>query len=55
LKDLGSPRALVIRDRETIHIAGRDVVTDDIVLLQEGDRVPEDAIEKCIGLFFYHP
>ena len=44
LKDLASPRALVIRDGETIRIAGRDVVTDDIVVLQEGDRVPADAI-----------
>jgi len=44
LKDLASPRALVIRDGETIRIAGRDVVTGDIVVLQEGDRVPADAI-----------
>jgi P-type Ca2+ transporter type 2C len=43
LKDLASPRALVIRDGETKRIAGRDVVTDDIVILQEGDRVPADA------------
>lgn len=44
LKDLASPRALVIRDGETIRIAGREVVTGDIVVLQEGDRVPADAI-----------
>jgi len=44
LKDLASPRALVIRDGETIRIAGRDVVTGDIVVLQEGDRVPADAM-----------
>ena len=44
LKDLASPRAMVIRDGETIRIAGRDVVTGDIVVLQEGDRVPADAI-----------
>jgi P-type Ca2+ transporter type 2C len=43
LKDLASPRALVIRNGETKRIAGRDVVTDDIVILQEGDRVPADA------------
>jgi len=43
LKDLASPRALVIRDGETKRIAGREVVTDDIVILQEGDRVPADA------------
>ena len=51
LKDLASPRALVIRDGETIRIAGRDVVTDDIVVLQEGDRVPADALVlTCINL-----
>lgn len=43
LKDLASPRALVIRDGVEIRIAGREVVTDDIVVLQEGDRVPADA------------
>ncbi len=43
LKDLASPRALVIRDGETIRIPGKEVVTGDIVVLQEGDRVPADA------------
>jgi len=43
LKDLASPRALVIRDGIEKRIAGRDVVTDDLVILQEGDRVPADA------------
>jgi Ca2+-transporting ATPase len=43
LKDLASPRALVIRDGETIRISGKEVVTGDIVILQEGDRVPADA------------
>ena len=44
LKDLASPRALVIRDGETIRISGRDVVKGDIVVLREGDRVPADAL-----------
>ena len=44
LKNLASPRALVIRDSETIRISGREVVTEDIIILQEGDRVPADAI-----------
>ena len=44
LKDLASPRALVIRDGVEKRIAGRDVVTDDIMILQEGDRVPADAL-----------
>jgi Ca2+-transporting ATPase len=43
LKDLASPRALVIRDEETIRIPGKEVVKGDIVVLQEGDRVPADA------------
>jgi Ca2+-transporting ATPase len=43
LKDLASPRALVIRDGVEKRIAGRDVVTDDLIVLQEGDRVPADA------------
>jgi Ca2+-transporting ATPase len=44
LKDLASPRALVIRNGIEVRIAGREVVTDDIIILQEGDRVPADAL-----------
>ena len=44
LKDLASPRALVIRDGVTVRIPGREVVTGDFVVLNEGDRVPADAI-----------
>jgi Ca2+-transporting ATPase len=44
LKDLASPRALVIRDGETIRVPGKEVVKGDIVVLQEGDRVPADAL-----------
>jgi Ca2+-transporting ATPase len=44
LRDLSSPRALVIRDGRHQRVAGRDVVTGDIVLLTEGDRVPADAV-----------
>lgn len=43
LRDMASPRALVIRDGSEKRIAGREVVTDDIIILQEGDRVPADA------------
>ena len=43
LKTLTSPRALVIRDGQTVRIAGREVVRGDLVLLAEGDRVPADA------------
>ncbi|MBE3559903.1 MAG: cation-translocating P-type ATPase [Ktedonobacteraceae bacterium] len=44
LRDLSSPRALVIRDGEQQRIAGREVVCGDIVVLAEGDRVPADAV-----------
>jgi P-type Ca2+ transporter type 2C len=44
LRDLTSPRALVIRDGKRIRIPGRDVVQGDFIILAEGDRVPADAI-----------
>jgi Ca2+-transporting ATPase len=44
LRDLSSPRALVIRDGEEKRIAGRDVVPGDLIVLAEGDRVPADAV-----------
>ncbi|MBU0929147.1 MAG: cation-translocating P-type ATPase [Spirochaetes bacterium] len=43
LRELSSPRALVIRDGVQRRIAGREVVRGDVMLLQEGDRVPADA------------
>lgn len=43
LKDMASPRAIVIRDDVESRIAGRDVVREDIIVLQEGDRIPADA------------
>ena len=43
LRDLSSPRALVIRDGKRQRIAGRDVVQGDVIILSEGDRVPADA------------
>ncbi len=44
LRDLSSPRALVIRDGVQKRIAGREVVVDDLIVLREGDRVPADAL-----------
>jgi Ca2+-transporting ATPase len=44
LRDLTSPRALVIRDGERIRIPGREVARGDIVVLVEGDRVPADGV-----------
>lgn len=44
LKNLSSPRALVIRGGKQVNIPGREVVTEDIIVLKEGNRVPADAI-----------
>ena len=44
LKELSSPRALVIRDGEQKRIAGREVVKGDIIVIHEGDRIPADAV-----------
>ena len=43
LRDLSSPRALVLRHGEQHRIPGREVVRGDLLLLAEGDRVPADA------------
>src|SRR5512141_1420986 len=43
LRDLSSPRALVVRDGEAKRIAGREVVRGDLILVSEGDRVPADG------------
>ena len=51
LRDLSSPRALVIRDGRRERIAGRDVVRGDLVILAEGDRVPADGVlRRAINL-----
>ncbi|MFO1519264.1 MAG: cation-translocating P-type ATPase [bacterium] len=44
LKDLTSPRALVIRGGRQTRIPGREVVREDLILLSEGDRVPADSL-----------
>jgi Ca2+-transporting ATPase len=44
LRDLSSPRALVIREGKERRIAGRDVVPGDLIVLAEGDRIPADAV-----------
>ncbi|WAC05812.1 MAG: cation-translocating P-type ATPase [Methanoregula sp.] len=44
LRNLSSPRALVIRNGVQKRVPGRDVVTGDSVILSEGDRVPADGI-----------
>lgn len=52
LRDLSSPRALVIRDGVERRIAGREVVRGDILVIKEGDRIPADAgLLACLNLF----
>jgi len=43
LRDLSSPRALVVRAGRELRIAGTDVVRGDVLVLREGDRVPADG------------
>ncbi|MCM8788695.1 MAG: cation-translocating P-type ATPase [Candidatus Omnitrophica bacterium] len=52
LRNLSSPRAIVIRDGKEKRISGRDVVPGDIVVLKEGDRVPADGyLITCSNLY----
>lgn len=51
LKNLSAPRALVMRDGKETRIPGREVVPDDILILNEGDRIAADAqLLECIHL-----
>ena len=43
LRELSSPRALVVREGSERRIAGREVVRGDILIVNEGDRIPADA------------
>lgn len=52
LKDLASPKALVIRDGNEQRIPGRELVNGDLIVLREGDRVPADArVLHCLNLW----
>jgi Ca2+-transporting ATPase len=51
LRDISSPRALVLRDGEHRRIAGSEVVRGDMIVLAEGDRIPADAVlRRAINL-----
>jgi Ca2+-transporting ATPase len=51
LRDLSSPRGLVVRDGIEKRIAGREVVRGDLLIINEGDRVPADALLlSCLNL-----
>lgn len=43
LKSMSSPQCLVIRDNERIKIPSRELLPGDLILLNEGDRVPADG------------
>lgn len=52
LRDLSSPRALVIRDGMEMRIPGREVARGDSIIVSEGDRIPADAVViSCANLF----
>jgi Ca2+-transporting ATPase len=44
LRNLSSPRALVVRDGVRLRIGGSEVVCGDVLVLSEGDRVAADAV-----------
>ncbi len=44
LRDLASPRVLVIRDGSKKRIPGKDVALGDIIIVNEGDRVAADCL-----------
>src|SRR5690242_12910494 len=44
LRDLTSPRALVVRQGIRKRIPGREIVRGDVIVITEGDRVPADAV-----------
>lgn len=43
LKQLSAPTTRVVRDGKVIHIAARELVPGDVVLVESGDRVPADV------------
>lgn len=44
LRDLSSPRALVIRDGHETRIAGSELVIGDVLIVKEGDRIAADGV-----------
>ena len=44
LRNLSSPRALVVRDGVRLRIGGSEVVCGDVLVVSEGDRIAADAV-----------
>lgn len=44
LRQLSSPRCLVIRDGKELRLSATELVCGDLIILGEGDRVPADAL-----------
>jgi len=51
LREYAAPKAKVVRDGRIVEIPAKELVPGDIILLEEGDRVPADArIIKAVEL-----
>ncbi len=44
LRDLSSPRAVVLRNGVKNRVPGKEIVREDIIYINEGDRIPADSI-----------
>lgn len=44
LREMSSPRALVIRGGVVQRVPGREVVRDDVLIISEGDRIAADGV-----------
>lgn len=44
LRELASPHALVWRDGQHLRLAAKELVAGDMITIEEGERVPADAI-----------
>ncbi len=49
LKELASPRIRVIRDSRLISIESREITIEDLMILEEGEKIPADA--RIIEMF----
>ncbi|VVC02696.1 Copper-exporting P-type ATPase B [Candidatus Bilamarchaeum dharawalense] len=52
LTKMSAPRATVVRDGKEIEIPAEEVVTGDILILEEGDKVAADArLVECFSMY----